>query len=450
MPSLWDDDDTTMESHASVNNRNRNTNLSATATSGGTRFSTRDFSIDQSLNLMFGGGGGGTGEPPATNLSRADPHTTGTVDGGFASSVVSLFRASGSNNAPPVFDEYGDAAPSAESEEYISDKRRRTAPLMALIRGFIGTKYFKATVLGCILFGVLFWTLSGPSRAEKRMKRYILEKGISSAEAFKEAKSPQSLALDWVANQDPARLKPDAPGAVDRYILAVFYYGSHKQQEGDWKSTENWMTGKGVCAWKGVQCIPKEVDPNEPPVQSYDANGSVIGFVLPSNGMEGTIPDEFASFPELMTLDLSDNGISGTIPKALGTMTNIRSLILRQNSFAGTFPSELTALTQLYQLHLGENMLTGYIPEDIGYMTALRTLSVSSNKFEGFFPYLEPCKKLVRIHVDNNKFSATLPAWLGNMNDLSEYRAYGFLGQGFVSIEALSIPWATQTLLNPF
>ena len=446
MPSLWDDDETAMDGHTSVNNRNRNTNLSAAATSGGTRFSTRDFSIDQSLNLMFGGGGSGAGgESPVTNLSRADPQTSGAGDG-FASSVVSLFRASGSNDAPPVFDEYGDAAPSTESEEYISDKRRRTAPLMALLRGFIGTKYFNASVLGCILFGVLFWTLTGPSRSERRMKRYIVDKGITSAEAFKQSGSPQSLALDWVANQDPAQLKPDDPGAVDRYILAVFYYGSRmQQQQGDWTSSNNWLTGKGVCAWEGVQCFPKEVDPNEPPIQNYDANGSIIGLVLPSNGMEGTIPDEFARFPELVTLDLSDNGISGTIPAALGTMKNIRNLILRQNSIAGTFPSELTALTQLYQLHLGENMMTGYIPDDIGLLSVLRTLSVSSNNFEGFFPYLEPCTKLVRIHVDNNKFSATLPAWLGKMSDLSEYRVYEFLGRGRTP---MAIAWAIQTSLN--
>jgi hypothetical protein len=356
------------------------------------------------------------GDSPATNLSAP----AGTGSSGFSSRVAGLFRGSGATDAPPRFDEYGDAAPSTESEEYISDKSRRNSPIFALIRGCMENKAFIVVVLGLIGFVVLGVLLGGNRRSANTMKRYIVDHGISPASAFDDSDSPQSLALKWLTKKDPAKLNPADPGAVDRYILAVFYYGSNGQQ-GGWKSSTNWLTRKGVCSWEGVECIPREVNGVDLPTRSYDANGSIIGFVLPSNGMKGTIPSEFAQFPELMTLDLSDNGISGTIPTMFGKMDKVRNLIFWKNALAGTFPIELTALTRLYQLHLGDNQLTGYIPDDIGLMTSLRTLSFSSNKFEGFFPYVEDCLKLVRLHVDNNKFGATLPAWLGSLTELSEY-----------------------------
>jgi Leucine rich repeat len=407
MPNLWQDDERSAT--------NRSTNLS------GSRFSTRNFSVDQSVDLIH------AAESVHTNLSGVNP---GRMSGtGFGSSILGLFRggASGPSDGPPsrFVDEYGDAAPSTESEEYISDKTRRMSPLIAQIRGFMGTKYFAAVILATltgIVVSMIYAGGGGVHGDETSMQTYIVDQGISSASAFQSADSPQSLALKWVSHEGRAHLNPEDPGAIDRYILAVFYYGSDGHK-GAWKSSKNWLTTKGVCSWEGVQCIPREVNAEDIPTRSYDANDSIIGLMLPSFGIEGTIPSEFAGFPQLITLDLTENNIKGTIPTAFGTMKSLRNLILRRNTISGTLPTELMALSMLLQLHVGENNMTGYIPDDINLMTSLRTLSLSSNSFEGFFPYLESCVKLVRIHVDNNNFDTTLPPWLGDLADLSEYCA---------------------------
>jgi len=403
----------------------RTTSLSRTGS--GRRFSTRDYSVDQSL---FGeaherGGREEGGTSGSLDGSRRDS------DGGYTSGVVALFRGGrtgdgNSSEQPIYYDEYGDAVSSNEAEEYISEKGHRQLPLPRFIQTCLGKKFLRALIIPAIVMVILliFFHRLG-TKTENKMRDYIIEKGISSASSFNSESSPQSLALKWLKDSESKDgekiLVPDAPGIVDRYILAVFYYGSMKKSGNKkWKSSEHWLSNQGVCSWEGVECIPRQVEGEDLPIKNYDEDASILGLILPGNQMNGTIPNELASLPGLMTLDLSDNGFTGTIPKSFGKMEALRNLFLRENRLTGTFPEELTALTKLFQLHIGENNLKGHIPETIGLMTSLRGVSVASNEFEGFFPYLEPCKKLLRIHVENNQFQATLPAWLSHMTDLSK------------------------------
>ncbi len=383
----------------------------------GSRFSTRDYAVDQSVNLMA------MGDSQSTNLSGSNQGS------GFASSVAGLFRATTGTEAPR-FDEYGDAAPSTESEEYISDKQRRLTPMFASLRSATGTKTFYVIILGVLGFflvggGIFFGTNKGESNEEIPMREFIVQAGVTPDSVFSAGDpSPQNKALKWMVYDDPAKLNPGDKGCLDRYILAVFYFGSNDKLEG-WNDSTNWMTGKGICSWAGVQCAPQSITPSssnnfQTTSQSYDANDAITGLILKSNNMEGIIPDEFAGFPELMILDLSDNDISGSIPPALGNMKKIRDLFLRKNSLFGTFPEELTQLTGLHQLHLGENKLEGQIPDLIEEMKNLRSLALSSNSFDGFFPYVEHLTLLLNLHLDDNQFIATIPYWLYEMTDLSK------------------------------
>lgn len=404
---LWGD-----EESSGAKPRASGTNLS------GSRFSTRDYAVDQSVNLMA------MGESQGTNLSSSKQ------DGGFASSVAGLFRSTTATE-PPIFDEYGDAAPSTESEEYISDKQRRMTPVFASIRNTMGTKTFYVIILGIfgvflLVGGIVMATNNkGGSNDEVAMREYIVEAGVTPSSVFAAGdSSPQSKALKWMVYDDPAKLKPGDKGCLDRYILAVFYYGSNDKLEG-WNDNSNWMTGKGICSWAGVQCPPISVTATsennfQTTTQSYDANEPITGFVLRSNNIEGTIPDEFGGFPEIMILDLSDNGISGSIPSTLGNLKKIRDLFLRKNSLFGTFPDELTRLTGLHQLHLGENNLEGSLPDFIEEMKNLRSLALTSNNFDGFFPFVQSLNFLINLHLDDNQFETTIPYWLYEMTDLSK------------------------------
>jgi hypothetical protein len=404
---LWGEED-----ESGTTPRRAGTNLS------GARFSTRDFAVDQSVNLMA------MGETPVTNLSGSDQST------GFASSIAGLFRGT-SRKEQPRFDEYGDAAPSTESEEYISDKQRRLTPVTASMRKVIGTKSFYVVVCGalavCLLVGGLIMAINkGGGSDEVAMRNFIVQAGVTPESAFLAGNSnPQSKALKWIVHDDPAKLKPRDKGVIDRYILAVFYFGCNNLV--NWNDNTNWMTGKGTCSWAGTQCPPRSVTPTsdnnfQTISQTYDDNESITGLILRSNNLETTIPDEFAGLLELITLDLSGNNITGSIPPALGSMKKLRDLLLQQNSLMGTFPEELTRLTGLHQLHLGENKLEGEIPQIIDRMKNLRSLALSSNTFVGHFPHVEPLTLLLRLHLDDNQFGATVPSWLYGMTDLSTYR----------------------------
>jgi hypothetical protein len=417
---LWGDED----SAAKGAKGSAATNLS------GSRFSTRDYAVDQSVNLMA------LGEEPGTNLSGGAAPSTG---GGLASSVAGLFRAKTGTEAPP-FNEYGDAAPSTESEEYISDKQRRMTPVVASLRNFMATKAFFSLmlgVLGCGLLGGGIYLAAtnikddgGATQAQ--MKQSIIDAGVTSKAVFNAGSSTaQSKALKWLAHDDPAKLAPEDKGFLDRYILATFYFGSNDKLEG-WNKNENWMTGKGICSWAGVECVPKSVQPSnsngfQSEVKSYDANDAITALKLPGNNMEGVIAEEFAGCKNLLILDLSENEISGSIPTQLGEMPKIRDLILHKNTIFGTFPSELTKLKGLHQLLLADNKMEGSLPYAIQNMLNLRTLSLSANSFEGAFPLLKPLKLLANLHLDDNQFRGTLADDLTALTELSKFVPYPLL-----------------------
>jgi hypothetical protein len=423
---LWDDQE----------DQNKAKARGSTNLSGSTLFSTRDYAVDQSVNLMD------MGDQPAKPAE-----TQGS--GGFASSVAGLFRGSAgpSEVVPPKFHEYGDAAPSTESEEYISDKQRRVSPAWTEMKnginscvdsfavgcGRLGAKgqmMLLLAILGSVLLvvGVLAALNQEPKRPPRDVDiiNFIVESGVTPMEVFEASrKNPQNLALKWITTVDPAQLEPDDPALLDRYALAVFYLGSNVETEG-WKSSANWMSNQGLCNWKGVECVPLLQEATEENnwtsvTKSYDGNAQITALSLPSNRMKGVFPAEFAALPSFITLDLSDNDLSGELPTVLGNMSSLRYLLLRKNAFVGTIPAELVQLTNLHDLHLGENRFEGTIPAGVDEMTELRALAFSQNLLTGTLPEMGSLTKLTKLYVDDNDFSGPLPIWLRFLTDLSTY-----------------------------
>jgi hypothetical protein len=84
----------------------------------------------------------------------------------------------------------------------------------------------------------------------------LLNNTVTDAEAFQNDTSPQFLALDWLANDDPALLDLDSTPPVilvERYALAVLYYATNGE---DWSNELNFLSASSVCEWtkggKGV------------------------------------------------------------------------------------------------------------------------------------------------------------------------------------------------------
>jgi hypothetical protein len=65
--------------------------------------------------------------------------------------------------------------------------------------------------------------------------------------------------------------------------------------------------------------------------------------VLDHNDLTGTIPTEFGSCIELITLDLSNNHLNGTLPKSLGGLRALGKANLADVRIVGNKPQRFLA-----------------------------------------------------------------------------------------------------------
>ena len=195
--------------------------------------------------------------------------------------------------------------------------------------------------------------------------------------------SPQSMALEWIINQDPAQLDPNNVYLPQRYALAVLYYSTGGPTS--WSETNHWMSGKGYCLWHGVECL------GEDDYIQFNGNGNVFGLNLTANGLDGTIPSELTGLSDLFELDLGSNDmLSGsTIPTELESLTTLRAIVLEGNNLLGTIPSGLfTNIPHLRMLKLSNNKLSGSPFDLISSATNLRYLNLRNNNLTGQLPNL--------------------------------------------------------------
>ena len=444
---LWDEDE-------AVATRAR---TSANSSSGGNQFNTRDFAVDQSVNLMALDDGvdvmsSRSGASNTSNTSR------------LSGSIAGLFRAttgtegrSGASGGAGRFDEYGDAAPSADAEEYISVKQRRMTPLWsALVNacnavscgGLKGMRLVICVAVGIILVAVgLILFLPGDSEQSggsepsstvntndpryMNIKERIITDQITPQDVLESSISPQQAALQWIVDEDPAKLPFDHPALMDRYSLAVFYYSSINSLKtpvaGGWTNSDGWLTEKGICAWYGIQCLPREQEATAannfaPFSKTYDDNARITGILLPEMNIEGVIPEEWGvALDQLTILDLQDNKLSNHLPSSLGNLMKLRDLLVRGNDLVGQLPSELGALTNLHQLNLAKNEFSGNIPASWSNLKELRNFAVSHNLLTGGFPDVSKMTRMLGLFLDNNDFEGEIPTYLETFTDLCKF-----------------------------
>mmetsp|Transcript_8385 Transcript_8385/g.20180 ORF Transcript_8385/g.20180 Transcript_8385/m.20180 type:complete len:725 (+) Transcript_8385:204-2378(+) len=351
---------------------------------------------------------------------------------------------------PPFADEYNDAAPNAESEEYLesSDKsRNRLSPIMAKIVGFCMDSYAALAYyadrlyLNCARGGngdkianivmmfiafcagvfavVHFSKASSSSSAVKpttlsgragEIQKLIVDAGVTSMEVVGDKTSIQHTALKWVANKDPAKLKTYDSALMERYILAVFYYGSNPDE---WTNQDGWMTGSGYCSWYGVECTPRDDPSQESGIsRNYDDNDAITGITLTNNNLKGSLPAELGKLSNTLTLDFGSNSLSGELPVL---HENLKYLLVPNNDIEGSFPQHFSSLANLHGLDLSNNVMHGYVHESINELTNLRTLDMSYNQFAGSFPPIHYLTKITKLHLQSNKFHGTIPS--GRLRD---------------------------------
>ena len=360
-------------------------------------FSSKEYAVDQSINLM----------DPA--LSHTSPKTTSPPY------MASVFRRS----TGPNDDKFHDAASSGDSEEYITDKRRRdagrktnkdrlnpvAAACMAVWHTCIGgcalccealcsptcKRVWIALVLLAIVGASVAAIVITVKKQQQPSTRYDTIKAkltsISSKSSLGDTSSPQYQALNWLVDQDKSQMSPDDPLLLERYALAVLFYST--SAESKWKRSSNWMTDHGYCMWEGVQCLESTL---------YDGNGKVLTLNLTQNALQGTIPSELVGLAFLNQLDLSGNALSGAIPSQLAQFSTIEVILLNNNQLKGSIPTYLGTISVLRELNLAGNGLRGKIPSTLNSLVKLRALSLYKNQLTGSIPDLS---KLTSLRKSN-------------------------------------------------
>jgi hypothetical protein len=385
----------------------------------GARFSTRDFSVDQSVNLM-------SGDYRPASVTRTHSESV-------RNSITGLFRAeTGMPGRSPTgrggsFDEF-DASAATESEEYLGNiRRRRLNPLLAAVNDCCDSVGCGGKVsLGCVVFGfaLLAYGIYALVQASPHdikqinaVKKIIIDSNVTPASVFNAGgNSPQKQALLWIAAEDEASLPNTHEALLERYILAVFYFGSKPDT---WVNSNQWMSAAGHCSWHGIQCVAREDETEESGIsKTYDDDDHITAINLASNGMDGTIPPEFGKLSNTLTLDLAHNNIKGQLPEF---HQNLRYILCRKNALAGTIPESITQLTNLHGLDLSMNRLEGKLPDNFGDLEELRSLMLSENLLSGSFPEIPKMLKMTKLHVDANSFTGSLPIYIAEFTRLSKF-----------------------------
>ena len=292
--------------------------------------------------------------------------------------------------------------------------------------------------------------------------------GISKNESFDTETSDEHQALRWVAYSDPARLDPEDPMLIQRYVLAVFYYASfndfvrdHGEQPAIEQGTvqsegvpvpgfhrrDYWLTEKGVCLWYGVSCVGRDGTTH------YDADAKIIHIDLSNNHVYGHLPREFKGLTDMTELNLGGNQLKGTFPPELGRMFRLKSLDLHGNDLTGELPAEIGFLEGCSELILNNNKFTGKVPIDIERMYNLKKLDLDGNELSGEFPSIRNLANLETLILSNNKFEKSIPDSFTSLKKLSELHLEfnGFTGSiptDFKNIEKLRVLWFHENKLT--
>ncbi|KAL3939029.1 MAG: hypothetical protein SGBAC_006176 [Bacillariaceae sp.] len=141
---------------------------------------------------------------------------------------------------------------------------------------------------------------------------------LSTREVMTDSSSAQHMALQWLALSDPAQLDPEDENLSERYLVALLYFST----KGDnWFTSDNYLSGRSVCDWKGIICTTASPSGTKERVLSIQLGKKTLPLPLLSsllltillsfilkierNNLAGTIPNEIASFSSLQRLYLS-------------------------------------------------------------------------------------------------------------------------------------------------
>lgn len=117
-------------------------------------------------------------------------------------------------------------------------------------------------------------------------------------------------------------------------------------------------------------------------------------------------------------LALPSNNLVGNLPVAVGDLPFLSTLSVPENTLSGPLPASLFEL-DLWDLYLTKNNFSGTVPAAIGNLENLQYLRLDANQFTGELPAsLADLSNLKRLYLNSNSFSGPVPAGLTGVADL--------------------------------
>mmetsp|Transcript_25869 Transcript_25869/g.51531 ORF Transcript_25869/g.51531 Transcript_25869/m.51531 type:complete len:642 (+) Transcript_25869:150-2075(+) len=239
-----------------------------------------------------------------------------------------------------------------------------------------------------------------PGERSESISDYIKSSVGTTDEDLNNSLSPQSLAFNWIINEDPLHLCPDDPKLSQRYVAATLYYSMGGAK---WITSTNFLTEMDECEWYGFSCT----------------DGKISYMDLDDNKLSGSIPSEIGHLQMLtgISLDGTLNELAGTIPDSIGLLENLEVFDLDFNNLTGSIPESIYDLRKLEVLDLNDNNLSGSLSHKIGNMTSLSFVQMQGNYFSGRVP--STLKKLVNLEtlmLDNNNFEGRINSMICDNN----------------------------------
>ena len=243
---------------------------------------------------------------------------------------------------------------------------------------------------------------------------------ISGSNVFENSTTPQSVAVEWLLNEDPMQLpiqSMDPIKLTERYILVVLYYSTGGET---WADKLGFLSNRSICEWPNIN----EDESNASTTNEVDCGetGTVVKVAIESNSMNGTLPKELGYLEDLEILSFTQSNIYGTIPPEILRPSKLNLLQLGTLNLTGSLPTTFNNIPGMKLLSLYNNKLTGALPAGIflNHGLHLETVALGKNSFNGPIPDFDTQSGLEHLWAENCLFTGTLPPSIYSQRSLSE------------------------------
>ncbi|KAL3733183.1 hypothetical protein ACJRO7_022673 [Eucalyptus globulus] len=174
--------------------------------------------------------------------------------------------------------------------------------------------------------------------------------------------------------------------------------------------------------------------------------------------LQGELPPNIFSLPNLLDLSLDSNNFTVSFPKS-NWSKSLESLTLSFTSILGKIPNSISEFKNLKTLYLSGCTLTGLIPSSLVNLTKLTTLDLSRNELTGHIPsFVVKLEQLMDVDLSFNNFTGVLDLGVFfTLKNLQVLRLtvelnlmYNNMNHTFSKLETLGLPSCNLTKFPPF